>query len=726
MMSSDMLGDATNQPVKPSEQAQPPEGEVASEEEQPRSVSEEELAELIRGKEVASTLGELIRSQKLVAAYIDARSGGVFFGGPAYVARDVVGRDQKKGSVVNYTRTTFVVGSVSSKDLAKVRAVYIATDSYQRARQILQDQHVLILWGQPRWGKWTTALRLALEFHGDNVFEISPDVDPEGLPKSFSFEAQRGYVIDTLAPEKAEKLNVSLVRRLSEMLRKGQSHLVISADSRVSLPKDTLSSFLVSWEQVPEPRALLDRHLACYLTDPALLAKAQGLSQTDEVQSLLTSHLLPGEVDQLAELLSAAARGELTLEEALARFEAHTETQVQEWFDQHENLGQRTFMIALAVFSGAKDQVVFEADEHLQQLIRPPVVTEGEFVFEELDLKEVRAHLAQGHEDTEYGRSRVNTIVLNNPTFQSAVLSHVWDKYKYSRLSSLLLDWLRSYGVHSNFDVRARAAAAVGELAKYDFGLARERVLLPWAKSQDGRARAAAGLALGIPAWDGEYAPQVLRLLHHWATLKKNWRLQWTAAAAYGSIVGLRFPDAALRDLYVIAETEDGRLYGVISRSVANLFEAGRSAPDYYGKVLDSLLSWTVAKSKLVRLTGLLIFLELATNSRVGPVSDDGPNTWPTLLWLAQEDEGYREIVTTLLRRALAVKPSRKAALDVLRRWLLQADEDTYLQSSVERIVVTLALQGKQRERLIFYLDKWACHPKEPSRSAKHILMALL
>ncbi len=745
MTSSEMPNDSTDQPMKPSEQVQPSEDEPIGEEEQPRSVSEEELAELIQDKEATSILGELIHNQKLVSAYIDARSGGgVVFSRRARVGDDVVGRDQVKTthethfhspvyigrirSGLDYTRATFTVGSVFNADLAKVRAVYVATDTYQRARQVLQDQHLLILWGQAQRGKWTTALHLASEFHPDAVFEIGPDIDLEDLFSSSNIQKQCSYVIDTLAREKAEKIKASHLKRLSKMLEKQQSHLAISVDSDVSLPKDRLSGFLIPWEQVPEPAIVLDRHLAFYLTAPTSLAKAQELSRTDEVQRLLTSHLPPGEVDQLAELLSESAQGKLALDKALERFEIRAKEQVQEWFDQHEDVGKYTFMLAMAVFSGARDQIILKADDHLKQLIRPPRKEELErSIFDiEIDPEEVRAHTASGYEDTEYGRSRVETIELDNPVFQPAVLAHVWGKYR--RLRSTLLDWLRPYGLHSNFNARARAAVAVGELARHDFGLVRERVLLPWAKSQDGHARAAAGLALGVPAWDGKYAPQVLGLLHHWATLKNNWRLQWTAATAYGGIVGLRFPDIALRDLYTIAGANDSRLYGVVSRSVANLFEAGQLVPDYYHKVLDSLLSWTSVKSKLVRLTGILIFLELAAKSRTDLTSDEVPDTWPTLLWLAHnDDEGYREAVIMLLRRALAAKPSRKTALDVLRRWLLQADEGTYLQTSVECIVMTLALQGMQREyeRLLFYLDRWAYHPKEPSRSARHVLTGL-
>ena len=743
MTSSEVPNDSTDQPVKPSELVQPSEDEPIGEEEQPRSVSEEELAELIQDKEATSILGELIHNQKLVSAYIGARSGGVFFGSPARVSGDVVGRDQVKTThgthfhgpvyigriqhVLDYTQATFTVGRVLNADLAKVHAVYVATDTYQRAHQVLQDQHLLVLWGQARRGKWTTALHLASEFHPDAVFEISPDIDLEDLLNSSSIENQCSYVIDTLAREKAEKIKSSHLKRLSKMLEKQQSHLIISVNSDVSLPNGNLSGFFIPWEQVPEPAIVLDRHLALYLTAPTLLAKAQELSRTDEVQRLLTSHLLPGEVDQLAELLSESAQGKLALDKALGRFEIRAKEQVQEWFDQHEDVGKYTFMLAMAVFSGARDQIILKADDHLKQLIRPPRKEELErSIFDiEIDPEEVRAHTASGYEDTEYGRSRVETIELDNPVFQPAVLAHVWGKYR--RLRGTLLDWLRPYGLHSNFNARARAAVAVGELARHDFGLVRERVLLPWAKSQDGHARAAAGLALGVPAWDGKYAPRVLGLLHHWATLKNNWRLQWTAATAYGGIVGLRFPDIALRDLYTIAGANDSRLYGVISRSVANLFEAGQLVPDYYHKVLDSLLSWTSVKFKLVRLTGILIFLELAANSKTDVASDEAPDTWPTLLWLTHEDEGYREAVITLLRRALAAKPSHKAALDILRRWLLQADKGTYLQASVECIVMTLALQGKQRERdrLLFYLNRWAYHPKEPSRSAKHVLTSL-
>ena len=729
-MSDESVNNAEERPEKPATTEAPPED---SDDGAPaRPVSEEEWVKEIKDQDVARTVTELLRGQRIASVYIDARSGGVFFGGEARITGDVVGRGQAKQAAAppSGVLTESAVGGVLSEDLDKVRAVYVAPSLYAQAQRILAEKHILILWGQAHWGKWTTALHLLSALHAEAIFEINPDVNLEEL-RSSEIESKRGYVIDTLAPGSAENLNAFTLNRLSSRLKEQHSHLVITVDSRVPLSKETLSGYLVVWSDVPDRAQLLEKHLACYLADKDMLARARELSQADAVQQLLSTHLLPGETDRLAELLARVVRSELKLEEALARFEARARQQVEAWFEAHTDLEERSFMLSLAVFNGANYQVVVEADERLQSLIKPPPAEDElpvtDSVFSSTRSRRVReacAHLVQGYEEAEFGRSPVELIVLDNPTFQPAVLHYTW--HEHDRLRGPLLKWLGHLGFHPSFDVRARAAAAVGELSKYSFGYIRGEILLPWANHQDSRARAAAALALGIPAWEGEFAPQVLGLLHHWSTLRNNWRLCWAAATAYGGLVGLRFPDTALRDLYTIAQAEDLRLFGALSRSVAGLFQAGRLVPDYYLKVIDSLIEWTTdPKAKIVTLTGLLIFLELALEDKVE--ADLEGRVWPTLLWLAQEDEAYQNRVTSLWRRALNTKSARKPALETLRQWLLIVDDDTRLYPSIEQIIIVLANRGtdRERERLCFYLDRWASHPEEKSKSAARILSAL-
>ena len=697
-----------------------------------RPASEEELVREIKDRDVARIVAELLRGQQIASVYIDSRSGGVFFGGETRITGDVVGRGQVKRATVPISGTLAetAAGRVLSEDLAKVRVVYVAPSPYDQAQRILTEKRVLILWGQAHWGKWSTALHLLSELHTEEILEIKPDVDLEGL-RSSELESKQGYVIDTLAPDSAEKLSAFVLNRLSRRLKERHSHLVVTVDSRVSLVKEALSAYLVVWSEVPDRVQLLEKHLAWYLTDTDMLARAREQSQAETVQQLLGTHLLPGDIDRLAELLAEVVRGKLELEEALARFEARARQQVEAWFDTHTDLEERTFMLSLAVLNGANYQAVVEANGRLQSLIKPPPAEDESPVPDSVfgstrsqRVKEACAHLAQGYEEAEFGRSPAEIIVLDNPTFQPAVLQYAW--YEYDRLRRPLLDWLRDLGFHPSFDVRARAAAAAGELSKYNFGYVRGEVLLPWANHQNSRARTAAALALGIPAWEGEFAPQVLGLLHHWSTLRNNWRLCWTAAAAYGGLVGLRFPDTALRDLHTIAHAEDLRLFGVLNRSVASLFEAGRLVPDYYLKVLDALVAWTGdPKAKIVTLTGLLIFLELALEAKVEAEPEGG--TWPALLWLVREDEIYREQIITLWRRALNTKSARKFALEALHQWLLTVDDDARLYPFIKQVTATLATQGTEREkeRLRFHLYRWASHSKEGSESAAKTLAAL-
>ncbi len=171
-------------------------------------------------------------------------------------------------------------------------------------------------------------------------------------------------------------------------------------------------------------------------------------------------------------------------------------------------------MISSAVLSGASSQSVASADEQLQLLISSAPdekkSSDSKFVFgtRSQRVRESCAHFSQGYEETEFGHSPVEILELDNPIFQPAVLRYVWNEY--DRFRKPLVAWLRDLGIQTISDVCARAAAAVGELSKYNFGYIKEEILLPWANHQDKQARAAAAFGFGIPAWEGELAPQVL------------------------------------------------------------------------------------------------------------------------------------------------------------------------------------------------------------------------
>ncbi|MFB2891603.1 hypothetical protein ACE1CI_01535 [Aerosakkonemataceae cyanobacterium BLCC-F50] len=694
-----------------------------------RTNSIDDLIKSVIGKDKTKNFNEFFRGLGAASVYIDARSGGAYFAEQVDITGDVIGGDQTKWATVSAKRSSLkeVAGQVLSTDIQKVYDVYIETQSYTHAKSILEKNNLLILCGNSRFGKRTTAIHLLLYYlrnarnepkdGTENIFEINPSLEDIS---SFQCDINQGYVIDTIALDSAAKINNYVLNRLSQQMRKKDSYLVITVDSSARLSKDSLDGYILNWSELPHNEALLEKHLQWYLKEPGITNSDLTITQVESVRELLNNQLLPGDIDRLAELLAKVVSEQLTLENALARFSVLANQQVESWFDKHPDLSQRTFMISLAVLNGSKYQEVVDSSQRLQSAIKPPSDKEEDSLPESKRsqrLKEYCAHLVQGSENTEYGISAVELIVLDNPTFQPAVLSHIWEEY--DRYRHPLLEWLYELGSHSNFQIQIRASAAVGELSKYAFGLVKEKVLLPWANSQEQRLQRLAALVLSIPVFEGELAPQVLKLLHHWSTLPNNPRLRWTATVAYGGYVGLRFPDVALRDLFAIAQSEDPVLFSAVVESVVSLFEAGQLLFSQYFIILDALETWTeYPKTTAAHQLGLIIFLELMRESKVSAGSNS--EYWPTLLWLAKENQVYEDIVTSLLRRALNMKLIRISVLEEIHNWLKLVDYDQRLYSTLGRIIYTLVIQGteRERERIGGYLKRWAS-VEQPNAASK-------
>jgi len=115
----------------------------------PPPISEDGLMKQIEDKDTARIVAQLLQGQRIASVYIDARSGGVFFGGEAHVAGDVIGRGQVKQTarLAGRAYAETIAGYVLSEDLNKTRSVYVKPPRYNQAQQVLSEKHVLILWG---------------------------------------------------------------------------------------------------------------------------------------------------------------------------------------------------------------------------------------------------------------------------------------------------------------------------------------------------------------------------------------------------------------------------------------------------------------------------------------------------------------------------------------------------------------------------------------------------
>lgn len=688
------------------------------------SATEEELrkavAESLKSSDIAQAVREALHSQEVAAVYIHHTTIGGPVSGPLHTGSGHVYGQTTIGTGARSDNV--IIGRVSRQDLEKIRSVYVVSDSYQLAWDKLQDDHLLFIQGKAHWGKWTTAVHLLAPSSNVTVFQVNPAISADGLLQHV-WQTEQRYVIDTIASDRVQRLSKAGLDQLSGKLKERKSYLVVTVDSTVTLRAAVVDNYLLDWKELPKGAELLRKHLQWYCDDELLLKEAAALAGETFMQELLDEHLLPRDVDQLSQLTVRAARGELSSDQIVSRYGGHVHKQVTEWFKKHQDFENRTLLLTAAVLNGATESIVFESSKRFQEMLVEPSATESRDKVEasyfgptiEQRLAVIGARPVDSYEQTEFGLNPVRKVVLDNPLFQPTVLGYVWRNYP--RLRETLTAWLFDLGLHSNSDVRIRAAAAAGELTKYDLGYIRTTLLLPWAKHKNANARRVAAFALGIPAWEGTLAPQIINLLHHWSRSGNNWRLCWTAAAAYGGLVGVKFPEAALSDLRAIAALGDVRLLDVIASSMSSLFEMGRKTSDHYEKVLFALREWSEeGDSDATSLTGLYVFLDLGMRSTMEAEPPDGD--WPTLLWLAGEESSYREVVLTLWRRALNSKPTRGLAADTLRLWLLSADDAPSLFGRVEELVRTIVKEGSDREakRLIFYLKRWSSSVKSAAR----------
>jgi len=700
-----------------------------SENSQPeRNSSKPEGFERFLKKEGKAGANDLLQELKETASvYVDNRRFGNYFEQDATVYGSVAGRDYGKWAKA---LSANVVGKILIENIEKVRSVYVETVSYTQASSVLRDKHILVLSGHQNFGKQTTAVRLLSSLSDGEVFEVNPALDNIGM---LECEANQAYLIDTLTPGEGnqQKIDSYVLKSLSHKFKQNNSYLVITVDSSWHLSQRTLDDYILNWQTLPERKILLNNHLEWYLKNQ-YLEEIDSVLEADLVQSFLNDKLLPGDLDRLAELLANVIRDELDLEEALSRFSVRVQQQVESWFKEHSKLNERVFFITLAVLSGSKSQAIEESSTRLQSLIQPKSDNDQEKNIEtdyffgttrSSFLKGLYASLDKGVENTNHGTSQIEIINLDNSAFQPAIISYVWNEY--SRLREPILLWLNELGTHKNFDVSSRAAAAVGELSKYDFTTVLEKTLQPWANSEDERLRKLAALSLSIPVMDSNLAPQVLALLDHWCGLKNNFYLRWTATVAYGGYVGFRFPDIALRNLLKIAkstnESEDEQLFFAAAESIIILFQAGKFISGQYFKVLRDIYQWIEqAKSNSEKVSGLIVFIFLAYESKISLNSEN--NNLPTLLWLIWEEKEqlsqnpdieptYERIIISLLRHSLILNPtSRKIILEEMHNWCKLADNDRRWYPVLGTIFYQLIIQGNQHEkdRIFSYLKRWS------------------
>ena len=392
---------------------------------------------------------------------------------------------------------------------------------------------------------------------------------------------------------------------------------------------------------------------------------------------------------------------------------------IESIFDGSNDLKKRSFMMALTTLNRCNYRVVLEASERLQAIIQSQIkedtisTTPTSLKVDVTEkkrsqwLKDIFAYLNESYELTEYGKSRINIVSFSSDEAPSTLLYHIW--LEYDDYARAIIQWLFELAEHSEVEVRLRAAVSVGQLAIYEFRFIREQVLSAWAKSNTKAVQRLSALALAVVAYndDEEVSLQSVNLLHHWSSLHNSPRLQWTAIAAYGGYIGLLFPQQALDNLTIIAQSGSNQLFPDIVRAISNLFDAGQQISELHSLVLNTLRQWIEqSNQKNIHKLGLIAFWGIMRESWI--IKDK--TRLPTLLLLAEQSQGNENFVVYCLRNALGLELTQNLIIPEILNWLKLVDKEPMFYKTLARIVFSLAKNGTEKEqaRVCHYLNKWS------------------
>ncbi|CAK8715520.1 MAG: hypothetical protein CDV28_1174 [Candidatus Electronema aureum] len=391
--------------------------------------------------------------------------------------------------------------------------------------------------------------------------------------------------------------------------------------------------------------------------------------------------------------------------------EERSDSSIEEIFDEHENVKDRSFMIALAVLEGCNYRYVLNTSRQLQSILQPKEKTENDLDIRVNEkkrstwLKEIRAYLSDGEESTECGQGQIDIVSFQCQEDSSTLLRYIW--HEYDAYADALLQWLYELGEHSSADVRSRAAGIAGQLAIYEFRPVREKIFLPWAKSEKQSLQRLTALALSIVASYDEnekIAQQAFNILHHWSGLKNSFRLNSTAIVAYGHYIGLLFPQQALDNLKIIAQSGDGRLFSDIAQAVVKLFDIGEKVSERNLIILNTLKEWIKQhpKTSLHKLS-LIIFWRLMRKSNFANNVQR-----PVLLLFSKEEKQVTSSIVFLIRNSLNIPLTSDLTIQAIRSWVDFVDKQQEFYEIIAIIIFNIAKTEGEKRRICSYLSIWS------------------
>jgi hypothetical protein len=611
------------------------------------------------------------------------------------LAEDLAGRRRGTGRIL-----------FTSDDLDNATVSFVDPPGFSDELNLLADRNLIVLAGPARTGKRTRALeilrRTLREVGRDEVVEELPSSVLTNLAWRVPGEGAGFVVFDDPGREgafTAARIGEEWLHKTAQRLLEAGSYLVV-VTGPVSGSLDDApnrAEYVLDEWALPDPREILHHRLRDVVPSEAedLIER---LAET-ELAEVLIERDSPGFAARAATVIIEGHRGGRDLADIVTKL-ADPKELVREWLSREPDAKDLSLVLATAVLDKAGYLKVADAAVALYQ--RLTRVSKAP-----LTLRYAR-QLTADHAWIKRGRAEdadTPSLGFRQVQVRPAVLGTVWREYDGARRP--MLAWLKDLAMHSDPEVRAGAAQALGILSCQDLEHGLHEYLQPWGRDGSDLLQQTVARGLNIVGTFGseQAAWSVLEKWAEAAHSENTENLCTTAALAAGGSLGVREPGrglGVLRDL-VVCDGKWGILWAV-AVSARALVNAGRG-----DHVLEAILEWTEPGNSSDTLAkALLVFTEV-----VRPETDEN---WPRLLRTA---DANRKQMSLLFSRAMVNRIARHSANNALCTWVRRVDNDPGAEPVVGGLVGDIAEESPADGlRVLHALSQWAQDRYQPSLAA--------
>jgi hypothetical protein len=593
----------------------------------------------------------------------------------SYASGGAFGRDQNNYFTfdVSGTRRHWQVGLLTADQVERIRRTFAGTPSRNTLVNRLAKHRVCVLRGRRGSGRRTTAL-MALSHHTDGLALIGGPSAPAALGIE-NLRPGYGHVYDATGKGWTKRLTEPEVFGCRETLATLDARLVILVSDDVSTT--AVEDCTVDYEP-PDPYDVLARHLRHALPDQDI----------DVVLARITDG--PGSPQEAAQLAAALAEGIAagrTVEEILAsrphlrRVEARALLRQYQGDEGDRDLGKRAFIISCAVLEGLSAVQICRAAQRLATRL---FEIESPDTRAKLSLLPFGAILDEWLPDVRNDPpdyvDEMDRRLKHRGGFAEAVMDVVW--FDYVVAHDALLSWLEELGSDRDLHVRFKAAQTLGRLAAYDFDFIEQRCFVPWSEQRKRALHEMTAWALeAVIASRPQRREKVLARTERWAN--GSLTQQSTAAALFGTFLGVHDPARAMRSLRQIMVRSPDELRDGVIASVVNIFAGGSESA-----VVEALGGWARSPQPAVRRAAALALAEISCLARVAVLDSAGNagrvavDSRPPLLALYEQSP---EPVIDLWLHVLTARTCGKEPWNALRSWQKSGVAFSGLRDALER-----------------------------------------